>query len=138
MKSGIIPERWSGPLLSVLRIVAALMFIAHGTQKYFGIPANEGGAPAIMSLPGIAGIFELLFGTLILIGFATRISAFLMSGMMAIAYWLVHAPNSLYPSLNGGEPAIFFCFVFLYIAAAGPGPWSVDGESAPRVTTEGP
>lgn len=122
----IIPESWSGPLLSLLRIVTALLFIAHGTNKYFGIPPNEGGPPAILSMPGIAGIFELVFGTLILIGLFTRVSAFLMSGMMAVAYWLVHAPNSFYPSVNHGEPAILFCFIFLYIASAGPGPWSVD------------
>lgn len=128
MKTGIIPQHWSGPLLSVLRIVAALLFIAHGTSKYFSIPPNEGGAPEVLSMVGIAGIFEIVFGFLILIGFATRISAFLMSGMMAIAYWLVHFPMSPYPSVNHGEPAIFFCFVFLYIAAAGPGPWSVDRE----------
>ncbi|MCA1749921.1 MAG: DoxX family protein [Parasphingopyxis sp.] len=134
MKTGIIPVSWSGPLLSLLRIVAALMFIAHGTQKYFGVPANERGVPELLSLPGVAGIFELVFGVLILIGFATRISAFLMSGMMAIAYWMVHFPQSYYPSENGGEPAIFFCFVFLYIAAAGPGPWSIDGNSAPQGT----
>ncbi|MGF1550538.1 MAG: DoxX family protein [Sphingomonadaceae bacterium] len=132
----IIPASWSGPLLSILRIVAALMFIAHGTQKYFHVPPNPRGTPEILSMPGIAGAFELFFGTLILIGLATRVSAFLMSGMMAVAYWMVHAPQSFYPSANGGEPAIFFCFVFLYIAAAGPGPWSLDGAARPRATGE--
>ncbi len=122
----IIPESWAGPLLSLLRIVSALVFIAQGTNKFFGIPPNENGAPPIFSLLGFAGIFELVFGTLILIGLFTRVSAFLMSGMMAIAYWLVHAPNSFFPSVNHGEPAILLCFIFLYIAAAGPGPWSVD------------
>lgn len=138
MKRGIIPESWSGPLLSVLRIMAALMFLAHGTQKYFGIPPNERGAPEIFSLIGAAGLIELIFGTLILIGLMTRISAFIASGMTAVAYWIAHAPEGFYPSLNNGEPAALFCFIFLYIAAAGPGPWSIDGEPTPRVTTEGP
>lgn len=138
MKAGIIPHSWSGPLLSVLRIVTALMFLAHGTQKYFGVPPNERGTPEIFSMIGAAGLIELIFGTLILIGFMTRISAFVGSGMAAAAYWIAHAPQSFYPSVNGGESAALFCFVFLYIAAAGPGPWSVDGEPAPRVTTEGP
>lgn len=124
----IIPESWSGPLLSILRIAAALMFFAHGTQKFFNVPPSERGIPEMLSLPWFAGVFEIVFGGLILIGLMTRVSAFLMSGMMAVAYWLVHAPQSFYPSVNGGEPAALFCFIFLFIAAAGPGPWSVDRQ----------
>lgn len=125
----IIPDSWAGPLLSLLRIVTALLFMAHGTQKYFGIPPSDG-SPPLFSLIGIAGLFELVFGGLILIGLMTRVSAFLMSGMMAIAYWIVHFPISPYPSISHGEPAILFSFIFLYIAAAGPGPWSVDAGRA--------
>ncbi len=127
----IIPDSWAGPLLSLLRIVTALLFMAHGTQKYFGIPPSDGGPPPLFSVMGISGLFEIVFGVLILIGLMTRVSAFLMSGMMAIAYWMVHFPMSPYPSINHGEPAVLFCFIFLYIAAAGPGPWSVDASRAP-------
>ena len=136
MNWSIIPASWAGPLLSVLRITTALMFIAHGTGKHLNFPPSDGPGPALFTMPGIAGVFEIFFGFLILIGFATRISAFLMSGMMAIAYWMVHFPISFFPSENGGEPAALFCFIFLYNAAAGPGPWSVDGEPAPKITTE--
>ncbi len=112
-------------LLSLLRIVSALLFFAHGTQKILGFPASDM-HPAMWSLPWIAGILELVGGGLLLIGLFSRPIAFILSGQMAVAYWIAHAPQSPYPSLNGGDAAILFCFVFLYIAAAGPGPWSVD------------
>ncbi|WP_293858012.1 DoxX family protein [Sphingomonas sp. SCN 67-18] len=112
-------------LLSLLRIVSALLFFAHGTQKILGFPASDM-HPAMWSLPWIAGILELVGGGLLLIGLFSRPVAFILSGQMAVAYWIAHAPQSPYPSLNGGDAAILFCFVFLYIAAAGPGPWSVD------------
>jgi putative oxidoreductase len=114
--------------LAVLRIVAGLLFLLHGTQKLFGFPAMDGGTPPLMSMFGIAGIIELITGVLIIIGFFTRPAAFVASGMMAVAYWMVHAPGSLYPPLNGGDAAILFCFVFLYLVFAGPGAWSVNKQ----------
>jgi len=121
-------DKFSGPLLSVLRIVSALLFIAHGTTKLFGFPATEMFAttPAPMTLMWFAGVLEAFGGAFLLIGLFTRPVAFVLSGMMAVAYWTAHATQSFYPVQNGGDAAILFCFVFLYIAAAGGGPWSVD------------
>jgi len=121
-------DRFSPQLLSALRIVSALLFIAHGTTKLFGFPATEMFAepPAPMTLMWFGGILEAGGGALLLIGLFTRPVAFVLSGMMAVAYWMFHAPASVYPVQNGGDAAILFCFVFLYIAAAGPGPISVD------------
>lgn len=118
---------WAPRMLSILRIVAALVFMAHGTQKILGFPASEM-HPAMFSLPWIAGILELVGGALLLIGLFSRPVAFILSGEMAVAYFLAHAPKSFFPALNGGDAAILFCFVFLYIAAAGPGPLSVDAQ----------
>ena len=131
MNSGIIPASWSGPLLSILRIVTGLLFIAHGTAKYFGFPhvAMFDGLQ-IFSLLGLAGAFELVGGILIIIGLFTRYAAFILSGFMAAAYFMAHAPQGFHPQLNGGELAILYCFVFLYLAAAGPGPWSVDARKS--------
>ena len=118
---------WSPRLLSVLRIVAALLFIQHGTSKYFGFPmAGPGGPVPLMSQAGLAGVLEIVGGTLLLLGFFTRPVAFVLSGEMAVAYFTAHAPRGLYPLTNGGEVAVLFCFIFLYLAAAGGGPWSVD------------
>jgi putative oxidoreductase len=119
-------DRYSGESHSLLRIVAALLFFLHGTSKLLGFPPFEGGPPPIYSLIWVAGIFELIGGLLLIIGLASRPVAFLLSGEMAVAYWMAHAPQSLFPSNNGGEAAILFCFIFLFIAATGPGPWSVD------------
>lgn len=121
-------DRYSGTLLSVLRIVSALLFIAHGTTKLFGWPPTEMFAtpPEPMTLMWFAGILEAFGGALLLIGLFTRPVAFVLSGMMAVAYWMAHAPQSIFPIQNGGDAAILFCFVFLYIAAAGGGPLSVD------------
>ena len=114
------------PLMrSLLRIVAALIFFAHGTQKILGFPASDMN-PAVLSLPWIAGIMELVGGALLIVGLFSRPVAFLLSGLMAAAYWLAHAPQSPYPVLNGGDAAILYCFVFLYIFVAGPGPVSID------------
>lgn len=117
---------WAPRLLSVLRIVAALIFMEHGTQKLLGFPppANPGAAISAMSWWG--GIFEFVGGALLVLGLFTRPVAVLLSGEMAVAYWYAHAPRSFFPILNGGDAAILYCFVFLFIAAAGPGPWSVD------------
>ncbi|GJE56120.1 MULTISPECIES: DoxX family protein [Methylobacterium] len=118
---------WAPRMLSILRIVAALLFMAHGTQKILGFPASSMN-PAMFSLPWIAGILELVGGALLVIGLFSRPVAFILSGQMAVAYFLAHAPKSFFPALNGGDAAILFCFVFLYIAAAGPGPLSVDAQ----------
>jgi putative oxidoreductase len=112
-------------MLSILRIVAALLFFGHGTQKLLGFPASEA-MPAPLSLIWFAGGLELVGGAALVVGVSTRAVAFVLSGLMACAYWLAHAPQSIYPVQNGGDAAILFCFVFLYLVFAGPGPWSVD------------
>ena len=111
--------------LAVLRIVAAILFILHGTTKVIGFPAAEY-SPPLMSLFGLAGIIEIVAGLMILVGFFTRPAAFIAAGEMAVAYWMAHAPSSLFPSSNGGDAAILFCFVFLYLVFSGPGAWSVN------------
>ena len=111
--------------LAVLRIVAGLLFLLHGTQKVIGFPATEM-SPPLMSLFGVGGLIEIVTGILIIIGLFTRPAAFIASGQMAVAYWMVHAPGNLFPSNNGGDAAILFCFVFLYLVFAGPGAWSVN------------
>ena len=112
-------------VLAALRVVAALLFIAHGTQKLLGFPTTEM-QPPLMSLFGAAGIIEIVAGLMMLVGFFTRPAAFIASGTMAIAYWMVHAPMNGFPVNNGGDAAILFCFVFLYVAFAGPGAWSLN------------
>ena len=114
--------------LALLRIVTALLFIAHGLQKYFGFPVpGPMGLAAPFSLMGLAGALELVGGGLVLVGLFTRPAAFILCGMMAVAYFMAHAPRGFFPIVNQGEPAILFCFVFLLLAAAGPGAWSLDG-----------
>ncbi len=113
--------------LGALRIVAALLFIAHGTQKLFGFPAPpEGGLPEMWSLFWIGAWIELVGGALLLSGLFTRSVAFVLSGQMAVAYWMFHAPANFYPVLNGGDAAILFSFVFLLLVFSGPGAWSLD------------
>ena len=116
---------WAPRFLSILRIVAGLIFMAHGTQKLLGFPATER-MTEMLSLPWIAGVIELICGALLAIGFLTRPAAFLASGLMAFAYWIAHAPQHFFPVNNGGDAAILYCFVFLYLVFAGPGPWSLD------------
>ena len=125
---GPIPARFAPYLLSILRIVVAFLYVVHGTQKLFGFPAAMPARPtvALMSLYGAAGVIETVGGLLLLLGLFTRPVAFITSGEMAAAYFISHAPNGFWPLLNRGEPAVLFCFVRLYIAAAGPGPWSLD------------
>jgi putative oxidoreductase len=120
---------WAPYLLSVLRIVAAFLFIQFGTAKVFGFPAPimpGGGTAPMGSLAWVAGSLETYGGLLLLVGLFTRPVAFLLSGEMAFAYFIGHAPSGFWPVLNQGHPAVQFCFVFLYLSAAGPGPWSLD------------
>jgi len=116
---------WAPTILSVLRLVSGLLFMEHGMQKLLHFPPATR-AVDLSSLPGIGGFFELIGGALIAIGLFTQPAAFLCSGEMAVAYFYAHAPRSFFPILNGGDAAILYCFVFLYIFFAGPGPWSVD------------
>ena len=120
---------WTPRMLSLLRIVVALLFLQHGLTKFFGFP---GAAPASMPIfPVIlAGLIEIIGSILLLIGLFTRPAAFIMSGEMAVAYWYAHFPGNPFPYNNGGDLAIVYCFVFLYIFFAGPGPWSVDAARA--------
>ena len=115
-------------LLSILRMVTAFLFIAHGTQKLLGFPAaaGSGGSIPAFSLLWVAGAIELVGGLLILPGLFTRPVAFILAGEMAVAYFRVHAPTSFWPLLNRGEVTVLYCFIFLYLAGAGGGPWSVD------------
>lgn len=125
--NGPIPNRWSPYLLSVLRIIAAFTFISHGTQKLFAFPVLEPRDPVpLLSMLGLAGVLESVGGSLLLLGLFTRPAAFILAGHMAFAYFIAHAPRSFWPLLNGGEVAVLFCFIWLYLAAAGPGRWSLD------------
>lgn len=130
MNNGVIPASWSGTLHAALRIIAGLLFVAHGTTKLLHWPATDM-FPAGQPLPTImliGGILELVGGLLIVAGFATRIVAFVLAGMMAVAYFMFHFPASIFPVQNGGDAAVLFCFIFLYLAAAGAGPFSVDAS----------
>ena len=118
---------WAPRLLSVLRIVAGLCLLEHGTAKLFKFPMVPTMANLNLSTPpGIAGFFELIGGALLLVGLFTRPVAFILSGMCAVAYFMAHFPRNFFPLLNGGELAIIYAFALLYIAVAGPGPWSID------------
>ena len=130
MLSETLTSTWSPRVLSVLRIMSALIFMAHGTQKILGFPASDRPAPDILSLSGIAGVLELFGGALLVLGLFTRPVAFVLSGLMAFAYFIAHAPRSFFPILNGGDAAILYCFIFLYIFFAGGGPWSLDALRA--------
>jgi putative oxidoreductase len=117
--------RYLPHIYEILRIFAGLMFAMHGTQKLFGVPGDK--APvAFLSLMGIGGAIEVIVGLLIALGLLTRYAAFIASGEMAVAYFMLHAAKGFWPIVNGGELAVLYCFVFLYIAARGPGIWSVD------------
>lgn len=122
-----VAAAWAPRLLSVLRIIAAFLLIAHGAQKLFGFLAPPGmPTPPALSLMWVAGVLEFFGGLLLLVGFLTRPVAFILSGLLAVAYFTAHAPGGFWPLQNKGELAVLYCFVFLYLAAAGPGPWSVD------------
>lgn len=128
--------QWSPRLLSVLRIVTAFLFIQHGSMKLLGFPPSEAFAGLkLISLIGFAGVLELFGGLLVLFGFFTRPVAFILSGEMAFAYFMAHAPHGFFPILNHGELAVLYCFVFLYLAVAGGGVWSVDQIQGRRSET---
>ena len=122
---------WSPRMLSVLRIMTGLLFLEHGTQKLFAFP---GPGPALTTLLVVQALLELVGGILILIGLFTRPVAFILAGDMAAAYFMAHAPRGFFPTLNGGQLAILFCFVFLYLCVAGGGVWSVDEQRSSRRT----
>ena len=117
---------YNAQLLSVLRIMSGLLFLQHGTTKYLSIPVTKMSGVAPLSMSGAAGLIELVGGVLIVIGLFTRPVAFILSGTMAVAYFYAHFPRGFFPILNGGELAALYCFVFLFVAAAGGGAWSVD------------
>jgi putative oxidoreductase len=120
-----LAQSWAPRLLSVLRIMSGLLLLQHGTRKLLQFPTAVPNL-SLNSMPGYAGVIELVAGLLLVIGLFTRSAAFIASGMCAVAYFTAHAPRGFYPTLNGGELAALYCFVFLYIAAAGAGPWSLD------------
>lgn len=119
-------DRYTSLLLSVLRIMTGLLLLQHGTTKYLNIPVSPMNDASPMTMGGFAGILELVGGVLLILGLFTRPVAFILSGMMAVAYFYAHAPQGFYPILNGGELAALYCFVLLYIAAAGGGSLSLD------------
>jgi putative oxidoreductase len=123
-------ERWTSLFLSILRIVAALILMQHGSQKLFHYPPSGAPGPVtplvLMSQTGLAGVLEFFGGMMLLLGLFTRPVAFILSGEMAVAYFQVHAPRAFLPVVNRGELAVILCFVFLYLAFAGGGSWSVD------------
>ena len=130
-------SRWQPQLHAILRIITGLLFLAHGTQKFLSFPPGEmAGIGWAFAHPGAyAGIVELLCGFLVAIGLFTRPAAFLASGTMAAAYWIGHAPQNFFPVNNMGDAAILYCFVFLFFAAAGAGPWSVDAARGERASS---
>ena len=131
-------KEWAPYLLSILRIVVAFLYFQVGSAKWFAFPAAimpGGGTAPVGSLVWFAGVIEVVGGTLFVLGLFTRPVAFILSGEMAFAYFIGHAPNGFWPVLNQGSPAIFYCFTFLYFSAAGPGPWSLDALLARRRAT---
>ncbi len=139
MNTKNVVVRWStfAPyLLSALRIVTAFLLVQFGTAKLFAFPAAimpGGGTASLASLPGVAGVLEAFGGALLLIGLFTRPVAFLLSGEMAFAYFIGHAPRGFWPVLNNGHPVVLFCFVWLYLSTAGGGPWSLDSSLRKRL-----
>jgi putative oxidoreductase len=117
---------WSQQILSIFRIIVGLLFLEHGTSKYFSLPISQLTGVNPMTLSGINGFIEIIGGVLIVLGLFTRPVAFILSGDMAFAYFIGHSPRGFFPLLNGGELAIVYCFTFLYFAAAGGGVWSID------------
>src|SRR5437879_5408850 len=126
-------EVWSPRVLSLLRIIAALLFMEHGLMKVFHFPGPQPGAPdPLPAMLVVAAWLEIAGGALLALGLFTRPVAFLLCGEMAVAYFLAHAPRGFYPAMNGGEAAVLYCFVFLFLAAAGGGEWSFDAQVRKR------
>lgn len=119
---------WTPRVLSVLRIMTGLLFLEHGTQKLFAFPPRTAAAPELISLLGVQGCLETVGGLLIVLGFLTRPVAFILAGDMAFAFFISHFPRNFFPALNGGDAAVLYCFIFLYLAAAGGGLWSLDAQ----------
>ena len=117
---------WAPRILSIVRIMVGLLFMEHGTAKLLGFPASTSAAPALFGLLWFSGLIELVGGALVAVGLFTRIAAFIMSGEMAIGYFMVHAPRNFFPMLNQGDAAVLYCFIFPYFAVAGGGDWSLD------------
>ena len=130
---------WSPRALAALRIVSGLLFLAHGVVKLWGFPEGaEPGVQPLLSLFGIGAVLEVVGGALLVLGLFTRPSAFILSGEMAVAYFMFHAPSSPFPAVNGGDAAILFAFIFLYISTAGAGAWSLDGALKTAASKAGP
>ncbi len=132
------PSPWAGRMLSIFRIVAGLSYITYGTMKLFGYPPHEGMPVPLFSLFGLGAVLETFGGLAITLGLLTRPVAFVLAGEMAVAYFKFHLPQSIFPSVNMGAPAILYCFLYLYLVFAGPGDWSLDaaiwgGRRAPAV-----
>jgi putative oxidoreductase len=119
------PSSFSSYVLSIVRIIVGLLFLEHGTAKFLGFPATQR-VPEALSMSGVGGLLELIGGALIVVGLFTRPVAFLLCGEMAVAYFYAHFPRNFFPVINGGDAAILYCFVFLYLVFTGAGPWSLD------------
>ena len=129
--------RFSPQIYAIVRIVVGFCFMCHGTQKFFDWPPSDKAGGALAGLALVAAVIELVGGFMIMVGLLSSIAAFISSGTMAVAYFMAHQPKGALPIMNGGEPAVLYCFIFLYIAAAGSGIWSVDSilRRTPRTDT---
>lgn len=140
MKDTTLPARWQSwapHFLSALRIIAGAFFVLYGTTKLFAWPAAVmpgGGTAPLASLAGVAGAIELVGGVFMILGLFSRTVAFILAGEMAVAYFYAHFPQGFWPVLNGGVDAILYCLIWLYISAAGPGPWSIDARRSVPTT----
>jgi putative oxidoreductase len=120
-------SRWQPQLLALLRVVTGLLFLEHGLSKFFGFPVPFPMPGPLPPLLVAAGAIECVAGVLVTLGLFTRLAAFIASGEMAVAYFMQHFPQGFWPLANKGEAAMLYCFIFLYLVAAGPGAWSIDG-----------
>jgi putative oxidoreductase len=134
LKNGILPQSWTGPIHAALRVMTGLLFMQHGTMKLLGFPINDMMKAMLGQMPSgmlyFTGFVDLIGGLLIVVGLFTRSVAFVLSGYMAVAYFIAHMPQGFFPALNFGEPAVLFCFIFLWLAVAGAGPYSADATQA--------